>query len=256
MIKVKLKQLLKKKGMSMTELHELTGISLNALSLMANGKSNGIQFNTLDKILDATNANIDELIEQTGELYTLFVERQYEKDEIKEEGIKYFPYKIIARKSTGEEFFGFFNFCVKHYALDSNTVIHISFSDFSQEKREDINNDYVYNIFVKEDSSVKRPLSYIIAYDLLAHLQTEKFIEKLKLDSLVLFTWWLGNIKEQDEGTYKINLAEPDIDAAHIFDEIKFDVLPNVKNLESLSNIESVRYDPALGYCEIDIYFT
>jgi hypothetical protein len=42
-------------------------------------KSNGIQFNTLDKILEATNSSIDELLQHMGELYTLFVERE-EKD--------------------------------------------------------------------------------------------------------------------------------------------------------------------------------
>ncbi|WP_412762110.1 helix-turn-helix domain-containing protein [Priestia endophytica] len=34
--------MLKQKGMTMTELHEITGISQNALSLISNGKNNGI----------------------------------------------------------------------------------------------------------------------------------------------------------------------------------------------------------------------
>ncbi|WP_375755270.1 helix-turn-helix domain-containing protein [Priestia endophytica] len=65
--------MLKQKGMTMTELHEITGISQNALSPIANGKSNGIQFNTLDKILEATNSKIEELIERGEELYSLFI---------------------------------------------------------------------------------------------------------------------------------------------------------------------------------------
>lgn len=68
-----MKQLLKQKGITMTELHEITGISQNALSLISNGKSNGIQFNTLDKILEATNSKIEELIEHDEELYSLFI---------------------------------------------------------------------------------------------------------------------------------------------------------------------------------------
>jgi DNA-binding Xre family transcriptional regulator len=62
--------------MTMTELHEITGISQNALSLISNGKSNGIQFNTLDKILEATNSKIEELIEHGGELYSLFIKSE------------------------------------------------------------------------------------------------------------------------------------------------------------------------------------
>lgn len=33
----------------------------------------GIQFNTLDKILEATNSNVGELIEHDEELYSLFI---------------------------------------------------------------------------------------------------------------------------------------------------------------------------------------
>lgn len=57
----------------MTELYEITEISQNALSLIANSKSNGIQFNILDKILEAANSKIEELIEHSGELYFLFI---------------------------------------------------------------------------------------------------------------------------------------------------------------------------------------
>ncbi|KAB2489917.1 helix-turn-helix domain-containing protein [Priestia endophytica] len=74
-----MKQLLKQKGITMTELYEITGISQNALNLISNGKSNGIQFNTLDKILEATNSKIEELIEHGEELYSLFIRLEHNK---------------------------------------------------------------------------------------------------------------------------------------------------------------------------------
>ncbi|MGQ3381254.1 helix-turn-helix domain-containing protein [Priestia endophytica] len=72
-----MKQLLKQKGITMTELYEITEISQNALILISNGKSNGIQFNTLDKILEATNSKIEELIEYGEELYSLFIRLEH-----------------------------------------------------------------------------------------------------------------------------------------------------------------------------------
>lgn len=65
MLKVNLKSLLKEKGMTMTELHKLTGITQNAISLLANGKSNGVHFITLEKIVKALNCNLDDLITVT-----------------------------------------------------------------------------------------------------------------------------------------------------------------------------------------------
>ncbi|WP_420851533.1 helix-turn-helix domain-containing protein [Priestia filamentosa] len=69
--------MLKQKGITMTELYEITEISQNALILISNGKSNGIQFNTLDKILEATNSKIEELIEYGEELYSLFIRLEH-----------------------------------------------------------------------------------------------------------------------------------------------------------------------------------
>ncbi|WP_154838197.1 helix-turn-helix domain-containing protein [Staphylococcus sp. Marseille-Q1834] len=63
MLNFKLKKILNEKGVSITDLHKKTGISRNSLTLLANGKSRGIQYDTLDKITTALNVNISELFE-------------------------------------------------------------------------------------------------------------------------------------------------------------------------------------------------
>lgn len=229
----------------MTELHELTGISQNALSLLANGKSNGIQFNTLDKILVATNATIDELLEHSGELYTLFVQRETKNEYEKS---NFFTYKIISRKSSNEEFYWEFDFCVTHYSMNNRTVIHISYDKNKPGNQYD--ELFVKNIIQRKDSSILVPLSYLVAYELIHHLQ----IEGLSLNSLILFTWY-GFVLGEDEEIYKIHLAPRDPNLVLGFNENCFDVLPNVKYLENLSNIEQVKNDSKLGYCELDMYF-
>lgn len=63
MIRFKLKEVLAQKNMTMARLSSQTGISKNTLSLLGKGASQGIQFDTLNKILNETNANVSDLIE-------------------------------------------------------------------------------------------------------------------------------------------------------------------------------------------------
>ena len=50
MLNFELKKHLKDKDMTISELSEKTGISRNSLGLLINGKSRGVQFETLEKI--------------------------------------------------------------------------------------------------------------------------------------------------------------------------------------------------------------
>ncbi|MEI3613145.1 helix-turn-helix domain-containing protein [Pseudogracilibacillus sp. SO30301A] len=52
-VKLQLNQLLHRHNMTLTQLHVKTGIRLAALSELANGKRQRIQFEHLDKIVDA-----------------------------------------------------------------------------------------------------------------------------------------------------------------------------------------------------------
>lgn len=65
MIEIKLRENLAKKNKTMADLNKETGISKNALSQLANGVSKGIQFNTLEKILDNLEVPIQDLIVYT-----------------------------------------------------------------------------------------------------------------------------------------------------------------------------------------------
>ena len=68
MIEIKLKEILAKKGKTMADINKETGISKNALSQLANGVSQGIQFNTLEKLLTFLKVPVQELIVYTPEL--------------------------------------------------------------------------------------------------------------------------------------------------------------------------------------------
>lgn len=70
MIKFNLKDKLKENEMTMTELHEITGISKNTLSLLSRGESQGIQFRTLDKICETLGCSPGELLQHTNFVQT------------------------------------------------------------------------------------------------------------------------------------------------------------------------------------------
>lgn len=78
MIKFKLKEMMDKREMTIKEVHEVTGISRNTLSNMYNGKTNGIQFENLDKLLGALNCTTEDLLDRLPPPITFFF--RYEDD--------------------------------------------------------------------------------------------------------------------------------------------------------------------------------
>lgn len=67
MIIFNLDKVAKDRNMTMTELSEKTGISRTSLSQLSTGKTQGIQFKNLDKILTELNCSVKELITHIGE---------------------------------------------------------------------------------------------------------------------------------------------------------------------------------------------
>ncbi|WDV08180.1 MULTISPECIES: helix-turn-helix domain-containing protein [Lysinibacillus] len=63
MIKVHLSRLLGEKRMKISELAEATGLHRNGLSRLYNEETDGIKFDTLEKICKALNCDISDLIE-------------------------------------------------------------------------------------------------------------------------------------------------------------------------------------------------
>lgn len=62
MIIFNLEKLTKSRNITMTELSERTGISRTSLSQLSTGKTQGVQFKTLDKLLTALDCPINDLI--------------------------------------------------------------------------------------------------------------------------------------------------------------------------------------------------
>lgn len=67
MIKVHLSRLLGEKRMKISELAQETGLHRNGLSRLYNEETDGIKFDTLEKVCKALNCDISDLIEIVDE---------------------------------------------------------------------------------------------------------------------------------------------------------------------------------------------
>ncbi|MGA3675789.1 helix-turn-helix domain-containing protein [Lysinibacillus agricola] len=67
MIKVHLSRLLGEKRMKISELAKETGLHRNGLSRLYNEETDGIKFDTLEKVCKALNCDISDLIEIVDE---------------------------------------------------------------------------------------------------------------------------------------------------------------------------------------------
>ncbi|TDM39866.1 XRE family transcriptional regulator [Macrococcoides goetzii] len=97
-LKFNLKELMKIRGITLSELSKETGLSINTLSLLSTGKTQGIQFDTLDKIMTVLNCSVGTLITEDNEKSKLLHQinkLEAEKEEIEE--------KLITLKQKLEE---------------------------------------------------------------------------------------------------------------------------------------------------------
>ncbi|WP_413489245.1 helix-turn-helix domain-containing protein [Carnobacterium divergens] len=76
MIDISLKDVMAENNKSITDIHNATGISRNTLGLLANGVSKGIQFDTLEKIINYLDCDIEDILEVRFNNQDLLVELQ------------------------------------------------------------------------------------------------------------------------------------------------------------------------------------
>lgn len=69
MITIRLKEVAKQKGYTLTDISRATRISMNTLSVLGRGDSNGIQFDTLEKICSFLDVTPNDIIELSSDKY-------------------------------------------------------------------------------------------------------------------------------------------------------------------------------------------
>lgn len=191
-IRMRLKEILNSKGINITELHERTGISKNTISLMVNDKSKGIQYDTLAKILNATNSKLEDMLEVVNDLYAMYVtgvENDYTPLNNHENRV--FRYKVWVDLKGKEELVYDFYFNVLFFKVNDITgnsihpeksFLHISFVDQSIECAN-------HELAVKFNSNVNKTVINVISYLVVTDLLFQMDLSKKDVPNLAYFDW-------------------------------------------------------------------
>lgn len=236
LIKINLKSLLKQRGMTMTQLHEKTGITQNALSLFANSKSNGVQYTTLEKIVKALDCSMDDLFSIVNATFDVYVELVSVKGNIKENTFT-FTFALIGVNERGEKSKVTYGFeVIKNVSKKGRTIVYISY--LGREKVElEFLNDEIFTDSIMDYSGKALSQDLLLVY---SYLITEKILLRLNdatidLTSLVIFSW-NGLVKLKNEEIIKINLISKGDDQSPI-KNAECEVAPNIETLSSNDNI-------------------
>ncbi|MEJ7208679.1 MULTISPECIES: helix-turn-helix domain-containing protein [Staphylococcus] len=158
MLNFELKKHLKDKDMTISELSEKTGISRNSLGLLINGKSRGVQFETLEKISRVMNVDIKNLFSMTFDF--IEISAKNEKLRSSEVGVDYnasydFKQLVCNMNIDGTEY----EFSVQ-YEIDLQLNI---LKDHSSEVKItiDLRKFNYLNLFLPINSDVDNEIAYL-----------------------------------------------------------------------------------------------
>lgn len=191
MIKVNLKSLLKDYSITLTELSKMTGISLKALSSFQNQKTDGVQYNTIDKIVKALNIPIGNLIEYIDTAYRVNVSIEYTDKTIVQNHIsteKFIGSFTLTNDSEDHLTlpFSFYLYSVNH--LNKKTQFHIEMINFKTNELATLDmslfnysNEYEYNRL--------HQLLNIFSHLLVQQLIFIKHFNKLSMDDTFMISW-------------------------------------------------------------------
>lgn len=165
MIKFNLKKVMKQKNLNISQLNEMTGISRNSLSLLINGKSQGVQFETIEKITRALNIGIEELFEKSfndikivfGNLYNITKNQMhtYQEGRVNAESKEFIPFGEEKKVESSYTFLGI----GLEYIIDDTELEETIPFNFSLE----FNTDNVLHLNILfENSNFKNDFIYLL----------------------------------------------------------------------------------------------
>lgn len=254
MIKFKLKQVLNETGISVTELHNLTGISKNTISLMMNEKSKGIQFDTLSKILKATGAKVADLLEEQTDAYHIYVlgaNNNYKQ--FKDFECRKFDYQIWVKYGHQDDYLlsnlSLTVLLFKSHLSKVKTYLHIA---FNSDKIDFFDDNLTFNLGPNFYRTFIYAASYLVFSDLLQNVE----FGNNDFPSIAYFDW--DNLKLNYDDNFNINIPVDYDDRNSNNKEIKGDKVSSVLNkrmLPSISyitqhcpNIEKSQFDYETGF--------
>lgn len=261
LIKVMLKSLLKERKITLTKFSKDTGVSIKALSAFQNQKTDGVQYNTLEKISKALDLEIGDIMKRINKVYRINLSFNEQLDEESTDSIKDISAKILFVDNLDKEYTSDLTFSLKYKSDEqrANLNIHIKRfhrQDLPMEINEHINNE------VNEANSdgLFNVISYLLVkevmrYEPFSHLNILDII-RVNWDSSILPRFIINNINA-DAIEYEnerlmffnreqpINLVplEPNTAITAHNPDLNLIYTPNIESLSSLPFVYNIVMD-------------
>lgn len=199
MIKVMIRSLLKDRKMTLTELSKATDISLKALSALQNQKTDGIKYNTLDRIATALDLEVGEIIKQVNQIFELNLNLKNEINRDKEglaEGIR-------AQISLKDDFYEIdyisdITFDIKITEFKGIKKVSVYIQEFDRLKLPyEVNNYITKEVTAEVSEGIIFIISHLIIYELIKN----NYIKDINIYDNVYVHW--------DRGLYPVFVVNP-----------------------------------------------
>lgn len=245
-----LKSILKERNITLTELSKSTGISLKVLSAFQNQKTDGVQYNTLDKIAKVLNIEVGKIIRRVDNTLKLdlSINGNYELDEKNQCNIDALLTTTDVNDNTYQASLNF-DIQLKTLSNRKQLLVHINNLDCTKlpiELNNYINNELNYN-------STKHGFYYLVSHLIIQELfQLESFsgfniYDDVKISWRKLLPRYLINDINADAITYeneRIHFIEQEYDINLVPlnpDTILEEHNPNL-NIPYTANMEDLAY--------------
>ncbi|AEB29579.1 putative transcriptional regulator; phage SPbeta [Carnobacterium sp. 17-4] len=185
MIRCNLKSILDNREISINKLSNDTGISRQSITSLVNNDSKGIQFNTLDTLIEFLDIDLTDIIEYTTSYQQLFIEIDIEKQndtyeyevDILPSGLlkNYYGNFVLVDVSEDKKYYCPFHLAVSYVGetLNSYVACHLNYSDdnnlFFREKGIEFNPDKITKTLSSSKSLIE------VAYEIINSLIANSF---------------------------------------------------------------------------------
>lgn len=267
MIKVNLKKILHEKNMTMTQLHQITGMPLNTLSLFATHKTKGVQYSTLEKIISVLDVTVGELIEVVDDVFEVSVKNNIENNysQLYHSGATEkhaFSFEVVLKNIKNKNIQGSIKNDVQIKFDRANNTLYFNINRVENCDptiiNENITNafDYRYNGFPE--------FYYILSYLILDEFSKDKNFSKMNISWRIVVDWekskafpfYYYNEKESDSlhnnndclvflpQICEVHLVPKDIKSQKAYFDFDIPYVINLDHLDRLKTVHLVEIDP------------
>ncbi|MEY2369574.1 helix-turn-helix domain-containing protein [Lysinibacillus capsici] len=268
MIKINLRSILKERGIKLTDLSKITGISLKALSAFQNQKTDGVQYNTLDKISAALDLEIGEIIRHVQLIFKMEIALILETLS----NSKYiYKAELILTDNFDNTYISSTSFKISLNKDDELSKLEVTILQFDRTNLPLLLNNQITKEFTGETNA---EFLYIVSHLIVQELMSIDTLKDFNIQDTVIVSWKnlipafiienvnLDTIQSENERItfiereHKVNLVplDPNTELLPHVPNLDIPYTPNIESLKSLPMVYEIKIND--GNFKRDVYIT